>query len=279
MTRQVVIHGGFHKTGTTSVQAMLRENAEILAPHVQVFLKDGFENLTTRARSFSIDPGERTLAKVAKAAAQFFSGLDRDDPRPILLASEDLSGHMPGRHGLECYDSAGLVMRCISVSAFACFGDDADVTFYFSKRNRDTWLRSTWWQNLRSTRLTLDYETYAKRFDDAATLDEVLIDIAKDVAPAKVLSEQLEDVSQRLYGPLDPLLDILQTPQLDQSALTVLPPENVQPDAGIDAVFLALNQSKLSDEDIQEIKRSIRKRAMRLVGQKSARIVTQQDHA
>lgn len=278
MTRQVVIHAGFHKTGTTSVQAMLRENADVLAPHVQVFLKDGFETLTTRARAFSIDPGERTLAKVAKAAAGFFSGLDRDDPRPILLASEDLSGHMPGRHGLECYDSASLIMRCISVSAFAWFGEDADVTFYFSTRDRDTWLRSTWWQNLRSTRLTLDFEAYTKRFYGAATLDDILADVAKDVAPAIVVSERLEDVSGRPYGPLDPLLGILDMPGLDRTALRVLPPENVQPDAGIDAVFLALNRSTLSDKDIQEAKHSIRKMAMRHAGQKSARIVPQQDH-
>ena len=259
MTKKIVIHAGFHKTGTTSVQATLRENADLLAPHVHVLLKEDFEDLTTKARSFSVDPREETLAKVAKSAAALFAYLERDDPRPILMASEDLSGHMPGRHGLECYDSAGLVMKCISVSAYACFGDEADVTFYFSTRNRDTWLRSTWWQNLRSTRLTLDYDAYAQSFDGADTLDDVLNEVAKDVAPAKVTSRALEEIGSGPLGPLDPVLDILDLPELDRFTLTALPPENVHPDVDIDAVFLALNRSKLSDKDNQDAKRHIRK--------------------
>lgn len=263
MTKKIVIHAGFHKTGTSSVQAMLRENASLLASQVHVLLKEDFEDLTTKARSFSIDPREETLAKVAKAAATFFAKLDKDDPRPILMASEDLSGHMPGRHGLESYDSAGLIMKCISVSAYACFGEDADVTFYFSTRNRDTWLRSTWWQNLRSTRLTLDLEAYTQRFATADTLEDVLKDITVDVAPAKVTSRALEDFGSGPLGPLDPVLDMLDLPDIDRSTLTALPPENVQPDVGIDAVFLALNRSKLADKDVQDAKRTIRKMTRR----------------
>ena len=261
MTRRIVIHAGFHKTGTTSVQSMLRENADALAPHVDVYLKDGFEDLTTKARAFSVDPQEKTLAQVAKAAAGFFARRDADDPRPILMSSEDLSGHMPGRHGLDCYDSAGLVMRCISVSAYACFGQDADVTFYFSTRDRGTWLRSTWWQNLRSTRLTLGFDEYAKRFDDAQTLDDVLSEVAHDVAPARVTSRRIEDIGSGPLGPLDAVLDLLALQDLDRGTLRALPPENVQPDIGIDQVFLALNRSKLPEKDVQEIKQFARKRA------------------
>ena len=42
----VVIHAGFHKTGTTSVQTALTENAERLAPHLRVLLKPDFKPLT-----------------------------------------------------------------------------------------------------------------------------------------------------------------------------------------------------------------------------------------
>ena len=83
---------------------MLRENAALLEPHVRVFLKEAFESLTDCARAFSIDPKKRTLSQIAKTAAAFFDALSDTDPRPIVMSSEDLSGHMPGRHGLECYD-------------------------------------------------------------------------------------------------------------------------------------------------------------------------------
>ncbi len=243
---------------------MLRENADLLAPHIDVLLKDAFEDLTEKARSFSLDPREKTLSQVAKAAIGFFSGLNKSDARPLLLSSEDLAGHMPGRHGLDCYDSTGLVMKCISVSAYAYFGKDTDLTFYFSTRDTDSWLRSTWWQNLRSTRLTLDFDDYCARFDGARTLQEILQEIEKDVAPARVVSCALEDVADRPLGPLDPVLELFDLPGLDRSALSVLPPENVQPDVGIDTVFLALNRSRLPEKDVQDAKRSIRKMARRL---------------
>lgn len=263
MTTRIVIHAGFHKTGTTSVQSMLRENATVLEPHLRVYLKDAFEDLTTSARAFSIDPKPRTLAQVAEAASTLFGGLDEEDRRPIVLSSEDLSGHMPGRHGLECYDSAGLVMKCITDAVFSRFGPETDLTFYFSTRDRQKWLRSTWWQNLRSTRLIEDFATYSAQFDDARGLEDILTEIAADVAPAHVTSHPLEQAAELPLGPLDPLLTLVDIPGLDRAALRVLPPENVQPDIGIDKVFLALNQSKLLESDVQEAKRMIRKMSRR----------------
>ncbi|MFP7671980.1 hypothetical protein ACG74X_01355 [Marivita sp. S0852] len=264
MTAKIVIHAGFHKTGTTSVQAMLRENAQHLAPHLRVYLKEDFEDLTNKARAFSIDPREKTLRHVVRAAMAFFETMDRNDPRPILIASEDLSGHMPGRHGLQCYDGAGLVMKCLAETAYAHFGSDVELTFYFSTRDPDTWLRSTWWQNLRSTRLTQDFETYRATFEDARSFDDILNEVKEDVAPAHVTSQSLDMSKDVPLGPLQPVLDLIPLADFDPSCLTVLPPENVQPDVGIDAVFLALNQSGLPDKDIQDAKRTIRKMARRV---------------
>ena len=264
MTTRIVIHAGFHKTGTTSVQSMLQENASVLDPHLRVFLKDDFKDLTTKARAFSIDPKERTLAQVAKAARVFFDTLATDDTRPVLLSSEDLSGHMPGRHGLECYDSAGLVMKCIADAVTARFGGDADLIFYFSTRERAAWLRSTWWQNLRSTRLTQDFESYCTTFDEARGLEDILEEVSEDVAPAHVTSFRLEEAKDFPLGPLDPILELLELTNLDRTSLKALPPENVQPDIGIDNVFLALNQSELPEKDVQDIKRMIRRRASRI---------------
>ena len=267
MTMQIVIHAGFHKTGTTSVQTMLRENADILDPHLRVFLKDDFGELTAAARSFSIDPREDTLAEVAEAAFAFFTTLDASDNRPVLMSSEDLSGHMPGRHGLECYDSAGLVMKCIAAAVQDRCGTDTDLTFYFSTRDREAWLRSTWWQNLRSTRLTEDFAEYCSQFDDARGLDDILTEIATDVTPARVTAFPLEKASDLPLGPLDPVLALLDLPELDHATLRALPPENVQPDVGIDAVFLALNQSDLPEKDVKEAKRMLRRMARRATPQ------------
>ncbi|MDU8912947.1 hypothetical protein [Aestuariicoccus sp. MJ-SS9] len=265
MTR-IVVHAGFHKTGTTSVQSMIRENRSALQAHVRCYLKPDFEDLTGAARAFSIDPDARRLAAVGREAADVFGSFDPDDPRPVLMSSEDLSGHLPGRHGLDRYDAAPLIMAQLADAARARFGDALDLIFFFSTRDRAAWLRSTWWQNLRSTRLTEDLPTYTAKIAAAADLPAILRDVAEAVAPATVAALPLEDSTKDPFGPLTPLLDLVQLPDAARAALTVLPPENQQPDLGLEQVFLALNRSDLRDKHVQEAKRSLRQMANRQLG-------------
>ena len=111
------------KTGTTSVQTALTENAERLAPHLRVLLKPDFKPLTDAARACSVAPGDQSVAAVGRRAARVFRRLDRDDPRPVVLCSEDLSGHLPGRHGLCRYAAAPRIMATIAETARQRFGD------------------------------------------------------------------------------------------------------------------------------------------------------------
>jgi hypothetical protein len=68
MTR-IVIHAGFHKTGTTSVQTMLDANRRILGRRLRIYLKSDFGSLTKAARAFSTDQTPAMLAKVATQAS------------------------------------------------------------------------------------------------------------------------------------------------------------------------------------------------------------------
>lgn len=262
---KIVIHAGFHKTGTSSVQAMLDKNRRILSRQLQLFLRPDFEDLAAAAREFSVKPNEERLTEVIRAAAVFFDGLDPEDPRPILMSSEDLSGHMPGRHGLDRYDAASLVMSQLAEAARLRFGESCKVQFYFSTRAREDWLRSSWWQNLRSTRLTLDFDTYCQQIAAAADLDTVLDDIADAVAPDRVANCALEVSTLSEHGPLTPLLDLLDIPEVTRAKLRLLPPENVQPGIGLEDALLALNRSGLNDHNLSEAKRLLRRIANKQV--------------
>ena len=260
MTR-IVIHAGFHKTGTTSVQSTINANRRVLKRQVRCRLKPEFEALTHAARAFSVDPTPALLAEVRHEAERFFVGLDTADPRPVLMSSEDLSGHLPGRHGLDRYDAAALIMSQLADAARDCFGDTLDLAFFFSTRGRESWLRSTWWQNLRSTRLTLDFDAYAVQVAGAADLHAVLAEVADAVAPATVTALSLEESSAMPQGPLTPLLDLVDLHDVTRSKLRLLPPENVQPELGLQDVFLALNRSGLKDRHLSEAKKHLRKLA------------------
>jgi hypothetical protein len=98
--RRFVVHAGFHKTGTTTVQDTLRANASLLTTHLRVLLRPDMLALCEAARAFSASRGDPEMARFRHAAAELVEGWDRNDPRPILLASEDLAGHMPGRRKL-----------------------------------------------------------------------------------------------------------------------------------------------------------------------------------
>lgn len=260
MTR-IVIHAGFHKTGTTSVHSMLDANRRILSRTLQVYLRDDFEALTRAARDFSVEPSKKMLTRVIHEAAVFFDSLDPDDARPILMSSEDLCGNMPGRRGLDRYDAASLILSQLAEAANLRFGPETDLTFFLSTRSRDDWLQSTWWQNLRSTRLTLGFDDYAKQIAAAADLDQVLEDMAEIIGPARIVSCPLETSSPMAFGPLTPILDLLDVAEVTRKKLRVLPPANVQPEIGMDLVFLALNQSGLTDDNLAEAKRLLRKLA------------------
>lgn len=261
---RLVVHAGFHKTGTSSVQALLHHNRTRLEPHLRIALKPDFEALTRAARHFSVAPDAVRLADVGAEAAHFFETLDSDDPRPVLMSSEDLSGHMPGRRGLESYDAVDLILPQIADAAFARFGETLDLVFYFSTRAARDWLRSAWWQSLRGTRLVLDCDAYSAQFAAAAAFDTVLAAVADSVAPARIATCALEDSSERPQGPLTPLLDLVDMPQDPRATLDMLPPVNTQPDLGLQPVMLALNRSGLKDRQVRELKRILRQMANRL---------------
>ncbi|WP_372833163.1 hypothetical protein [Puniceibacterium confluentis] len=265
----MVIHAGFHKTGTTSAQTMIRINRTALDAHVRCYLRDDFMPLTRAARTFSTRPDADTLDAVRTAAIAFFDTIDPEDPRDILMSSEDLSGHLPGRHGLDRYDAAGLIMSQLADTARARFGAGFDLVFYFSTRSRDAWLRSTWWQNLRVTRLTLDQTDYADKITAAADLPAVLQEVAEAVAPETVTFQALEDIAALTFGPLTPLLDLLEIGEETRASLTAVAPENVQPELGLDAVFLALNRSGLNAKHLSEAKRGLLQLAKRAPARKS----------
>ena len=64
MPRKIVIHAGFHKTGTSSVQAVLRANRKALMPSVAIRLKGQMQELMHATRGYSTYGTENALEKV-----------------------------------------------------------------------------------------------------------------------------------------------------------------------------------------------------------------------
>ncbi|KPA23280.1 hypothetical protein shim_04750 [Shimia sp. SK013] len=251
---RILVHAGFHKTGTTSVQKMLVHNRPRLERHIRFITRPGMIGACEAARAYSASRHPADLTEFASEIAAVFEEIDTDDSRPLVLSSEDLSGHMPGRRNLTRYDAAPHLMKAIADTTQAAFGDGADLTFYFSTRAAEDWMRSCYAQHLRAVRMTLSFEDYCTTFADSAKLDAIVEQVRDSVAPFKVLSTPLEEASTRPIGPLASVMDALDMPGRARRGLEVLPPANVSmPQELLDAMLEA-NRSDLSNEDVSKAK-------------------------
>ncbi|WP_296416845.1 hypothetical protein [Pseudooctadecabacter sp.] len=251
--RRIIVHAGFHKTGTTTVQTHLRENGRFIWPKSALVLPG-----RTRGRAalmavrYSRLGAPALLEAFADDLHATLSGLDVGQSRKVLISDENLAGRMPGRDGQMAYGATPALMAAAEDVIHRVFGDQAEVIFHFSTRDPESWLRSTYRHNLRTSRLTMDQDAYLDTYRNAADLRAV----AENVAGAVKGRVQIRDVSG-LDGPEGlsaPLIDLLELPGHLRRGLKPLPPQNIGPDDHILDDLLRLNRSDLSDDDVQAAK-------------------------
>ncbi|WP_339768212.1 hypothetical protein [uncultured Pseudosulfitobacter sp.] len=251
---RIIIHAGFHKTGTTTVQKTLRANREDLRPHCRIILRPGMVALCEAARAYSVSRSQTDLALIQYEAAALADGWAARG-KDIVISSEDLAGHMPGRRGLTAYDATPRIMKAL-VQAFAAAAPDAQQVLYFTTRAAAPWLRSCYVQHLRATRITQDADEYAADMAGSANLDQIVAQVADAVPHVQVIAQPLEACTTPL-GPLAPLLDLLGG--IDPATLTPRPPDNTAPPQGKIDAMLALNRSALSDADWRVAKDTLKR--------------------
>lgn len=255
---KIIVHAGFHKTGTTTVQKALRLNNTVLRPHLQVVLRPKMINLCEAARVYSKRRDSTNLGLFRIEVAQLAEALDTEDPRPVLLASEDLAGHMPGRHGLRAYTAAPKLLATLAETlAESCPG--AQVELFFSTRSADAWLASCYAQHLRATRITDSRGDYIKSHRGSADLNTIVDRIA-EASTCPVHRAALEESTTRPLGPLDPLLDLLELPDALRGMLVPSPAANMAPPRSEMDKLLQLNRSTLSAQDLRAAKDMIKRR-------------------
>jgi hypothetical protein len=232
MPRRIVIHAGFHKTGTSSVQQALRQNRPVLKPYLRSLLKGQMQPLISAARGYSTWGDTLTLEKFRTRFRALLADLDPMPRRVLCLSAEELSGHLPGRGELRDY-AVAPVLAATMAEVFATQYPHDQVTFFYSTRAPDAWLRSAYWEHVRSASLTLDWADYAAQYAGSADLDGVVtaVDLAQ---PYPAYSTRLEDDAG---GPLARLLDLCEVPAAVRDDLIVPPPANR---SGDDTVLQAL---------------------------------------
>jgi hypothetical protein len=255
MPKRIVFHAGFHKTGTTTIQKTLRANKGILRPGVQVVLRPGMVGLCEAARGYSVSKNPIDLGMIQYETVETLQRFSEFEGT-LLLSSEDLVGHMPGRKGLKTYAAAPQILEAIASATNEVF-PDAQVSFFFGTRSAKPWLRSCYVQHLRATRITQSIEEYSASHRGSAMLNMIISGVQKAIPKAEVVSSALEDCSDLMLGPLDPLLDHVKVARSKRDRFEILPPANTAPPGAKMEKLLELNRSDLSDADLKIAKRAL----------------------
>lgn len=255
MPGKIVIHAGFHKTGTTSVQQVLKNNAKHLWPHMAIALRHRFPELLHASRGYSTWRDPLTLAKFTHRFDAFIRELALGPNRQLVISAEELCGHLPGRGDLDDYSSAPELMSGIVSVLEDNFGKP-DITFYFSTRAPESWLKSAHWEHVKASRMTLNFTDYKKRYKASGDLDGAARAIAGAVAPYPVVTRTLEDCRDLPLGPATPLLELLNVPEHKRALLQAAPVANAMRPPEVLKEFLKLNRSEMTGEEVGQAKRA-----------------------
>ena len=254
--RRVIFHAGFHKTGTTNLQQTLRANRAALRPDIRLVLRPGMTALCECARAYSRSREDYDLGLFKYEAAMLVERPNEEDATTIVISSEDLSGHMPGRHALHGYGATPHLMQALSV-AFKAASPDDELTFFFTTRAADPWLRSCYAQHLRAARMIWDEADNVKRLKTSAEHAKIIDLVRREVPEHTVLEAALEDHAERPIGMAEALLDHLNLSEERRAKLGPASPRNAPLPADILTELLTLNRSDLDDATLRKAKRTL----------------------
>lgn len=267
MTR-ILVHAGFHKTGTSSLQRYLLNNRAALAPWIAYYGKRDFLAVGTAARAYGRRPFPWRLRLFRRRFREFLRDLPDPPAAPaptIVISRETLAGSMPGNPDwrgriLTGYaPRAGRLARAIVLELRARFGAEAQIAFLFTVRDGEDWVKSVYGHLLRSIELKEDYRSFRARFPPHIDLAAEAEQIAGAVAPVPVMIAALEDFGPCRLGPAEAVLDHAGVPQDVRAGLPPASRENVANAPALRAEFLDINRSGAP-------RRRIRAAKARLIG-------------
>ncbi|WP_050928706.1 sulfotransferase family protein [Aestuariivita boseongensis] len=241
MPRRLVIHAGFHKTGTTTIQQTLKLNRPVLKPVLRSVMRPGMKDLVVAARGFSTDGDALSRAKFHNRFGSFLYEQPPMRRRVLCLSAEELSGHLPGRPKVPDYRAAIKLAQDMAAGAHLVF-PYAVLVFFFTTRNPDDWLQSAWSEHVKSSSMTMSLDEFATKYRAAADLEGVVSEVAAAVS-AKVVHSRLEETTGDTFGPATRLLDICEVPQDVRDQMTRPEPANRRPDQDIMAALLDANRT------------------------------------
>lgn len=255
---RAIVHAGFHKTGTTSVQRLLQANAALLRPRVALGLNHAMRDVIQAARGYSRWRDPVSLAQFEFRLEQFVGTMPAG--RDLCFSVEEFAGLLPGlpsppdQPEILDYGAAPALAATIRDVLVRKLGRRAEIVFYYSTRAPDPWLTSVYWQHVKTQAMCDDLEAFRGRFRPVADLGAVVGAVAAAVPGCDVISAALDDTKAQRFGPATPILQRLALPDALLDRIEQGPPANPAPPRDVLAQMLALNRSGQGRDDLRAAK-------------------------
>ncbi len=164
MQKEVLVHVGPHKTGSTAIQAAMQENADVLRAHSIAFLHN---TKTHDAAIFLAHEDFEAAEEQLKEISKSISNLQESH---VILSQEDFSGELVGRsRRRKIYPKLTKNMRILSRAL-----RPHRVRFVFFKRPEEDWLRSCYHQHLKFRTRFSSFSDFATFYGDGFSWEEKL---------------------------------------------------------------------------------------------------------
>ena len=220
MGRKIVIHCGFHKTATTTVQKFFDVNRPALSDHADIFLHREISAIKTKAVQYSLTKDPRFLLGLIAEFETLLSSAISNSTQDVLISSEDLMGQIPGWDHILNYDAANEILPALLEVMRDSQLFDQHI-FYFSTRNQADWIESAYWHLVAMDRMTLSFDGYCEKFALENQLNEVYENLKAHLQGAEIYSADVGVLRGAEFGPSTPLLDLLEIPQSKRDKLVL----------------------------------------------------------
>jgi hypothetical protein len=257
---RIILHAGFHKTGTSSLQAILARHRAALLPHARLVLHDEMADVLKRATRFAVGGDPFDLAGFNAAFVALCERLAAEGHQTLILSCEGLSGRTPGKKGINDYSAALPLAQAMSACVKAVFGAKAEQHFLYTTRDAESWLYSAWRHNLAGYRVTEDFDSFRSTCAKAADFPALIANLTTALPRATLTSVALEEIQAEPAGPAEAVLRLLDLPAGLRASIRDIGVRNAGRSADLSAELLALNRSTLPDTEVKARKAALLRR-------------------
>lgn len=248
--RQILLHPGFHKTGTSSIQHFLWHNRDVLAPHLTVILLRHLKPVVRDCARFSRFGNPADLINYVDDMDDACTQAGVAPDKNILVSCEGLLGHIPGWPNVADYSAAPTLLS-YAAGYFAERFPDAQTRVVLTVREANAWLFSAYRHLLLRHRITDDFDTFAETYENAATFPKLIAEITQTLAPLPVQALPLWEIRDHPAGPGAAIADLVPLPTAVRGQLQPVGEGNAGPPRHLWQDFLAFNRSALPDDAVR----------------------------